>query len=757
MIYRKLSGFLAFLILIFAFNSVLTAQKRSVSSARNRALIVRGTENRSSAPPLSPELQRRVETFDYVWQTIHRNYFDATFSGLNWEKIRLEYRPRALKTVSDAQLHDLLGEMINRLNRSHLSIIAPEVYEAIEKTKTAIKEKEKLEQAAAADTTEDDGEESDQPEDADDPFAYGTFGIGIDLRLIGSQFVITEIEKDSAAETAGLKIGYAIEKINDVPLARMLAGAGIDENKSVRRQLPAQLVRWVLNGEPDTFLTLTFLDETEKPKEIKIRRERIKSEPVSIGTNFPEQLLNYRTASLSDEVGYIKFNVFAFPIIGKFCESLTELKDKKAIIVDLRGNSGGILATMVGLSGMLTESSVDLGTSVYKIGSNNLVGVSKAKNYKGRLVFLVDNQTVSAAEIFTAALRENERALIVGERTAGEALPSVSVELPTGAVLMYPIANYRTRNGNYIEGKGVQPDFEVALDRKTLLAGKDVQLETALKVIAEKREIPKNAPAIDSAAAPPPPPPPPPAVKRGPKLKNLAEVTVKAPPPPAEEKDAKSSSDEKSSRVIAEFIESIGGAAALAKINSYYLKGRVDLDVKGAKSDFEFSAFRKDANRYAEILSSVATGEIREIYQADRHILEADYGVSSETPVVFDISKIEILAPIRLLVKKDFYKTLKYQGVFERHGRKTHVVTATDENGAPVALAFDVETKHLVSYAGQFSTISLADYRKTGELTLPFTIEREGLMKIDLTEVKINAAIGDDKFMKKENCFDRPN
>jgi carboxyl-terminal processing protease len=131
---------------------------------------------------------------------------------------------------------------------------------------------------------------------------------------------------------------------------------------------------------------------------------------------------------------------------------------------------------MVGLSGMLTDKSIDLGTSIYKVGSENMVALSKGEKLKGRLVFLVDNQTVSAAEIFSAALQENNRALIVGDKTAGEALPSVSVELPTGAVLLYPIANYKTRNGNFLEGRGVEPNFVVALDRQSLLTGKDAQL-----------------------------------------------------------------------------------------------------------------------------------------------------------------------------------------------------------------------------------------------------------------------------------------
>jgi hypothetical protein len=395
---------------------------------------------------------------------------------------------------------------------------------------------------------------------------------------------------------------------------------------------------------------------------------------------------------------------------------------------------------------MLTEKSIDLGTSVYKTGSENMVAAAKAKNYKGRLVFLVDSRTVSAAEVFAAAVQENNRALVVGEKTAGEALPAVSVRLPTGAVLIYPIANFKTRNGNLLEGKGVEPNFVARLDRKSLLEGKDNQLETALKLIKENKSFP---PPLDAAAigiggiklsgAPPPPPPPPAAL---PKVKLLPSVEVYK-------------KDEKALKIVADFIEKIGGEQALSKINSYTIKGTTQVTGKGTTTSLDFRAFRQTPDKYVETMTSEVMGEIREVYTAKKFFVQTDYGINRDYPIEVDTSRVEILAPINQLVKKDFFKSLTFRGTFDRNGRKAHIVEAKTADGISVAIAFDAETKLLVGYAGQFYTISLSDYRRVENFLLPFEIEREYLMRIKIDEIKLNSAIEESVFNKKENCFDK--
>jgi C-terminal peptidase prc len=575
-----------------------------------------------------------------------------------------------------------------------------------------------------------------------------------------NQFVVTRVEANSAAEKAGLKTGSVVEKVNDVSLAEFLKQIEIHYAKirNIKKYLPGEVVDYMLNGEKDSFVLLSVSSETGQTKEFKVQRERLRGETISIGENYPEQFLKFETASLNDQTGYIKFNLFALPVVEKFCAALTELKDKRAIIIDLRGNGGGILGTLLGLGGMLTEKSIDLGTSIYKVGSENMVAASKAKNYKGRLVFLVDNQTASAAEVFAAALQENNRALVVGEKTAGEALPSVSVQLPTGAVLLYPIANFKTHNGNYLEGKGVEPNFVVAQDRKMLSSGKDAPLETALRIIKEDNAFPKSlegTAAIQIGVIKPPPPPPAPKSVSFPKGKLLGEVIVKAPPPPAPPVYKK---DEKALQVIADFIGVMGGEEALSKINSYALKGTSEIATRGTKVEVEINILRQKPDKYAEVMISKAIGEVRQIYNGKNTFLQTDYGLERELQIEINTADIEIFAPLNNLFKKETFKSLNYQGAFDRMGKQAHVIEAvTTAGNQTVWLAFEVETKLLVSYTGQSFTFFYDDYRLVEKVMLPFHITKEPYMNIKLSEIKLNSPIEESNFTTKENCFDKAN
>jgi carboxyl-terminal processing protease len=738
---------------IFCFNENLSAQKRKFPP--RKTTVARPTRIIQAAPAnLTPERQRRLEAFNFTWGTIKNNYFDQTFSGLDWNKIRKEFEPRVLQAANDGQLHDLLQEMINRLDRSHFAVIPPEVYRAIENAKAEAKARGEKRQAAGKE--EDSGEETTGEMEFDFADYSAKYGIGVDLRLVENQFVITRVEANSAAEKAGVKTGWVVEKINGVSLAELLKLIEIHYAKvrNVKKHLPDEVADYMLNGEKSRFVTLSVSSEIGQTKEFKVQRERLKGETISIGENYPEQFLKFETASLNEQTGYIKFNLFALPVIEKFCAELTELKDKRAIIIDLRGNTGGILETLIGLGGMLTEKSIDLGTSIYKVGSENMVAASKAKNYKGRLVFLVDNQTASAAEMFAAGLQESNRALIVGEKTAGEALPSVSVEIPTGAVLLYPIANFKTRNGNYLEGKGVEPNFVVALDRKSLLSGKDAPLETALRIIKEDTAFPKSlegTTAVQNGGIKPPPAVPKPiAVPKG---KLLAEVTVKAPPAlPVAKKD------EKALQIIADFIGTIGGVESFNKIDSYALKGTSAIGARGAKAEVEVNIFRQKPDKYAELTKSETNGEVRQIYNGKNSFVQNDYGLKYEFTFEINTAEIEIFAPLNNLFKKETFKSLNYQGAYDRMGKQAHVIEAlTTAGNQTVWLAFDVETKMLVSYTGEFFTFFYDDYRLVENVMLPFHITRQPYMDIKLSEIKLNPPVEENNFTVKKNCFDKAN
>jgi hypothetical protein len=121
------------------------------------------------------------------------------------------------------------------------------------------------------------------------------------------------------------------------------------------------------------------------------------------------------------------------------------------------------------------------------------------------------------------------------------------------------------------------------------------------------------------------------------------------------------------------------------------------------------------------------------------------------------VDKIHILSPIFALLNTDSFASLNFQGSFDRQGRKANVIQAKTADGLTVWYAFDDETKMLVSNTGDRYGITFSDYRKVGDVMLPFGIERDYLMKVKLDEILLNPAIDAARFIKKQNCFNIAN
>ncbi|MGI8811955.1 MAG: S41 family peptidase [Pyrinomonadaceae bacterium] len=757
---KYLSRFALSIAILFVFGSFerIAAQRAKVPPRRPpRPVELFTTAQPDATKTLSPVVQRRMDAFQKVWTTINDNYFDKTFNDLDWQKIRAEFALKVEKAASDGEMYLLLNQMIGRLQKSHLVVISPDVYQAIERAKVEAKTRE-AERAA----TEHDTAENTTAPDLDDPLTE--YGIGADLRIIDDRFVITRLDRDSAAEYSGLKTGYIIDKINGVSLAELLRRVDLQGSNAakVRKYLPFEIVNSFLNGEKDSYVTITYSDAADTPKEATIRREKLRSETITLGRNFPDRQLKFEAESLSDEVGYVRFNLFAMPVIGKFCDALSTLKDKKALVIDLRGNLGGVLASMVALGGMLTDKPLDLGTSIYRSGSERLTAESKKKNFKGKIAILTDFQTVSASEVFAESLQDAGRAVVVGDTTAGEALPSVAVELPTGGVLLYPIANYRSSSGKYLEGNGVTPDVRVSRTRKALLAGIDEQLKAAVDTLRDPGFAihPKTAPPANyygttgrestPTLPPPPPPSPKPAATRT--AGGTSGTTASGTSFTAAATDIK---DSQSRKILDEFVEKIGGKAALSQLNSYSLTGHAEIFLKGATNQFDIGIFYEKPAKYSEIMRSKAAGEVREVHNGPTNFVQTEYGLTRDLPGFANTGDLDMFAPIRSAADLGFYKSLRFVGVFDRDGRKVNLIDGRTKDGYYLALAFDVETKLLVSFTGSYYGLGFSDYRKAGSLLLPYRIERERVMNITLDEVRVNDPIPPDNFSKKENCFDK--
>jgi carboxyl-terminal processing protease len=158
------------------------------------------------------------------------------------------------------------------------------------------------------------------------------------------------------------------------------------------------------------------------------------------------------------------------------------------MVIDLRGNPGGIGAMAMGMAGWLVKQSGErLGVMYMRGATLNFFINPRAEAFEGPVAVLVDGSSASTSEIFAGGLKDLGRARIFGTRTAAAALPSVITRLPNGDGFQYAVANYISQGGKPLEGNGLVPDVEVKLTREALLAGHDTVVDAALDWIRKQK------------------------------------------------------------------------------------------------------------------------------------------------------------------------------------------------------------------------------------------------------------------------------
>jgi carboxyl-terminal processing protease len=180
---------------------------------------------------------------------------------------------------------------------------------------------------------------------------------------------------------------------------------------------------------------------------------------------------------------YFGFNYFLDPvrIISAFSSRVRDCTHCDGLIVDLRGNPGGIGAMAMSIAGFLIDKPDEiLGTMIARDAPLKFVVNPRLDQFEGPVAVLVDGLSASTAEIFAEGLKDLGRARVIGSHTAAAALPSVMSRLPNGDGFQYAIANYISKGGKPLEGLGVKLDQEVELTRVSLLEGRDLVLEAAL-------------------------------------------------------------------------------------------------------------------------------------------------------------------------------------------------------------------------------------------------------------------------------------
>jgi carboxyl-terminal processing protease len=699
-------------------------------------------------PVVQSDAARRQEAFETVWQTVNQTFYDPKFGGVDWQAVHERYAPLVAKTSTDSEAHLLLQQMINELHQSHFFVIPPQ---AIPKLNSP-GEQDDSEAEADADFENDPKTQALTPLEKIRTRLTRRLstGIGIDLRIIDGSVVITRVGAGSTGARAGLRPGFEIRRVNGAKLSDAIAE--IESNsiwhEIIRPELPDFLIANYINGDLTSPVKLVYADAMNREHLVTISREKLNGEMSPAMGNLPPIYAEFEAKRLPGGIGYIRFNAFAPILMKKVCSALRSLHDTSGLIIDLRGNHGGLLGMIVGLTGLLDSTPQFLGSMETRQGISPLVAFPQTSPYTGQLVLLVDSTSQSAAEMLAAGLQENGRALIVGEISAGNVIPSAIIKLPTGALLQYGFAKYVTPRGSVLEARGVIPDLIVKATRRTILRGGDPQLTAGLVKLRERIVVSKIAELRIKA----------PPLLGDPKTSPTV-VTVKEPPPPPPKPVPARAATEPSSTeansplpkdVIEKYIAAIGGEEALLKVSSRVSTGTVEIVAMGVTGTAEL--FEQAPNQSALILNIEGLGTMRNTSDGKSHWLQ-------------DPLRGVLRFPSRPTAETDGFqgqlelKNLAALFSFEGHAkvgdRDALVLARRYDGGGFDRLFFDAVTGLLLRRNNSY----LEDYREVDGIKLPFISREEspyGFVVLRMTEIKHNVPIDKNRFMEVPDCFTSP-
>lgn len=264
---------------------------------------------------------------------------------------------------------------------------------------------------------------------ANEPLQGNFDGIGISFNMLTDTILVVSTIPGGPSEKIGLQAGDKILYVND----SLVAGKNISDQK----------VMGMLKGPRGTVVKIKVLRNGYKELlPFDITRDKIPM--YSIDASY----------MVDDNIGYMKINNFAMTTFDEFMKGLRELKIQgmNSLILDLRGNSGGIMEAAVQIANQfLQENQLIVYTKGRTQPRNEARATGKGEFETGNLVVLIDEWSASASEILADAVQDNDRGTIIGRRSFGKGLVQEPVSFADGSGMRLTIARYYTPTGRSIQ------------------------------------------------------------------------------------------------------------------------------------------------------------------------------------------------------------------------------------------------------------------------------------------------------------------
>lgn len=397
---------------------------------------------------------RGVDMLTEIKEIVKERYYDPTHRGIDIEKKYLEAREEIKKAERNGHVYSIIAQFLLDFNDSHLFFIPPDRVQSVD--------------------------------------------YGFQLKMVGDKCFVGVVKKGSDAEKQGVKVGdqvYALETFEPTreSLWKLIY--------FYYRLSPQPAIRLTIQNSDSNLkqYTIQATIKTRKQQREEYEEEQKKEKEKNKGKSKAEKKAEgeaYECKTPENDLAVCRLETFSIP--EKEVDRMMEVVgDRKAMVLDLRGNGGGYVKTLNHLLGYFFDQEVKIGTSKMRKSEHEEIAKSHgARVFKGKLTVLIDSQSGSAAEVFAKVIQLEKRGTVIGDRSAGAVMTSRRVtgahqrrtaSMDTASLTLFgisiTIADLIMRDGKSLEIIGVTPDIFSLPSGEDMLKKRDVTLSKAAETL----------------------------------------------------------------------------------------------------------------------------------------------------------------------------------------------------------------------------------------------------------------------------------